>query len=261
MSTNVRSLAPESLRGDALSVHIPSPHLFRDDRNPSIRTEPTHPRPLPRPPQPADAASASARPVPRRRASGGCFVHIAPPARKTTGFYVCNPSDSPISPDSPNFLTSPLLHLGINVVPATPLPPYTPGLHYSHTNLAPEKLDSPTPDASSVETHPRLSTNSKMHRRFGRSVGSIPASALAELRSMGERNRHSRPIQVAESDDSDSSSDEEDNEEHDEETYSWVVEKAIRVTRPSLRESLEWAEELGGDRWIVDRYSSILRAL
>ncbi|KAF7360237.1 hypothetical protein MVEN_00752500 [Mycena venus] len=267
-----------------LSVHIPAPHLFLDSphRNASIRTDPGRPtvRPLPRPPHPSNTDSAGARPVPRRRVSGGCFVHLPPPAvkiKKAPVFFVCNPSDSPISPNSPEFRSShsaPLLqpNLPINIIPATPMPPHTPGLVHSHTttHLAPpSKLDSPASDSSPITIHHQRRTT-KMHRRFGGSVGSIPASALADLRCLGEGNGPSQKpfgfpsrsntiaVHVTKDEDSDSSSSEEDD---DEEAYSWVVETATRVTRTEPRVSLKWTEDLGGDRWIADHYSAILRAL
>ncbi|KAJ7666041.1 hypothetical protein DFH06DRAFT_1185712 [Mycena polygramma] len=272
MSLNVQSslAVSERMRGDALYVHIPSPHVFQDKphRNPSVRTEPGRPRPLPRPPQPSSFDSPSRRPAPRRRASGGAFVHHAPPAKKSTAFYVCNPSESPISPAQPNpmFAHSPLSPGLINIIPSTPLPPYTPGpRRYSHTfdtKLHPPKLDSPGSELSSLATQSQL-PNAKMHRRFGRSVGSIPTSALEELRGLGDQNGHSLPSSpspdVEVRDDSDGSSDEDI--EGDAEPYSWVVEKATRAARPDPRDSLKWADELGGDRWIVDQYSAILRAL
>ncbi|KAJ6470588.1 hypothetical protein C8R47DRAFT_1148605 [Mycena vitilis] len=273
MSLNLHSslAASERMRGDALYVHIPSPHVVHDNphRNPSARREPGRPRPLPRPPQAPASNSLSTRRAPRRRASGGAFVHHAPPAKKSTAFYVCNPSESPISPaqPSPMFANSPSSPGLINIIPSTPLPPYTPGpRRYSHTfdtKLHPPKLDSPGSELSPLATQSQI-PNAKMHRRFGRSVGSIPTSALEELRGLGDQNGHSLPssptLDVGVRDDSDGSSDDEDIEE-DAAPYSWVMEKATRAARPDPRDSLKWAEELGGDRWIVDQYSAILRAL
>jgi len=269
---------PVRRSGDPLYVQIlPLPHLLRDEphRNPSVRSEPglrPNVRPLPRPPHPPNTDPTPARPVPRRRASGGCFVNLAPLAtkpKKTPVFFVCNPSDSPTSPDYPSSHSAPLLpNLPINIIPATPLPPYTPGLVQSHnTNLSPpSELDSPASDDSS--SHHQL-RKMKMHRRFGGSVGSIPASALADLRSLGEGNGPSRPFRSRSStvhvhvsqNDSDNSSSDEDDDDNDEEAYSWVMETATRVTRPNPRVSLKWTEDLGGDRWIAERYSAILRAL
>ncbi|KAJ7450891.1 hypothetical protein FB451DRAFT_1566507 [Mycena latifolia] len=216
-------------------------------------------RPLPRLPalSPAPAAvPAGPRHAPRRRASGGNFTHLAlPSSRKPQGFYVCNPSDSPISPGFP----SPSTHSGpgqsslpINIIPATPLPPPTPGIAPTHANLAP----------------PHIRTT-KMHRRLGGSVGAIPASALAELRTLGEERGRERamtlPMEPEHSDSSSSDGDDDDDDyaEDDDEEYSWVVGKATRarVVRPSSLVSLRWVQDLGGDRWIADRYSSVLRAL
>lgn len=99
-------------------------------------------------------------------------------------------------------------------------------------------------------------------------MGSIPASALEDLRSLGEGHGFSRantlPVAVAESDDSDDS--DSSSSEDEDEAYSWVVEEATRthithITRPDNRISLAWTEDFGEDRWIVDRYSTILRAL
>ncbi|KAJ7461779.1 hypothetical protein B0H11DRAFT_2241597 [Mycena galericulata] len=270
-------MPPDAVRkGDSLQVQIPSVLRERDGvhRNHSLQAAPVRPkiRPLPRPPIPNDTLTPSARALPRRRASGGCFVNRAtvPPPPRTYGFYVCNPSDSPTSPDPPQLPPYSLTAqstLPINIIPATPMSPPTPGIYQSHANLAPPvPLDPDRPDVSSSEPSSHIRTV-KRHRRFGGSV--VPASVLAELRGMGEGNAPSRivtlPIYSAETD-SDNSSSEDDTEDLDdeelEEDYSWVVETATRgVRHRRASNSFSWVKDLGGDRWIADRYSSLLRAL
>ncbi|KAJ7634668.1 hypothetical protein FB45DRAFT_909507 [Roridomyces roridus] len=191
-------------------------------------------RPLPTPPVPL-------RIVPRRRASSGAFVDEAPQPPKTKKprgrFYIVNPSESPISPSSPPFPP-----LALNVIPATPLPPPTPG-------VMSESWDPAALDSSGEKE--------KRHRRLARSVSSVPDHVLAELRGMTTPLPHEAPSIYKEPGKDESEPD--DLGEEEEEEYSWVVTTATRVARPT--ESLRWVEELGGDRWIVDRYSSVLRAL
>ncbi|KAJ6569789.1 hypothetical protein DFH09DRAFT_1154783 [Mycena vulgaris] len=277
----------ETVRSEDAS-HLDTPPPYDD--NPllpshSLRAEPKRPtirvgiRPLPRPPARSPAPSSAAprpRPVPRRRASGGCFVDLPLQAKRPPqAFFVCNPSESPTSPAHPSF-PSPSPRSGhgrsffpINIIPATPLPPPTPGFRGAHSRayLAPPTLDSPS------ETVPQIRTV-KMHRRLGGSVGSVPASVLEELRSLGEeRHRPRRSMTLPHlhtAKDSDSSSSDEEyqdaeldgeDEEGEEAEYSWVMGNATRAVRPKSRISLKWVQDLGGDRWIADRYSSILRAL
>ncbi|KAJ6514565.1 hypothetical protein DFH09DRAFT_1288126 [Mycena vulgaris] len=255
--------------GDALHLDIPPPYCDSPHRNLSLRAEKKRGelRPLPPPPaHPSTPSSVAARLTLRRRASGGCFVDLeARPAKKRAQrFYICNPSDSPISPAQPD-IPSPILNseklLPIHIIPPTPLPPPTPGLSQSHTaNLM------PAPYPPSSEAMPPIRT-AKMHRRFGGSVGSVPASVLAELRSLGEERGLSRamtlPSLLYAEQDSDRSSSEEDDggaEGSEDENPSWVV-NATRVVRSNRRVSPSWVRDLGGDRWIADNYSSILRAL
>ncbi|KAJ7440128.1 hypothetical protein FB451DRAFT_140404 [Mycena latifolia] len=224
--------------GHTLFFDIPPPYRDSPQRSLSLLTEkgPREIRPLPQPPahSPGSPNSVAARPAPRRRASGGCFVDLeARPRKKTQRFYVCNPSDSPISPAQPSF-PSPNPHSGqsflpIHVTPATPLPPPTPGLVQSHTNLTPPM---PAPDPPSAETMPHIRTV-KMHRRFGGSVSSIPASALAELRSLGEEKCLSRAMTLpvrCRGDDSDNSSNEDDDGDANED-YSWEMTRSVRLNR------------------------------
>ncbi|KAJ7108645.1 hypothetical protein C8R44DRAFT_884692 [Mycena epipterygia] len=277
MPLTMKSSPFETVRNDdALYVDIPPPYFLQEgaDRSLSFRAEKRRPeiRPLPQPPAHLlTPDSASLRPLPRRRASGGFFVDLPPPPAKKTKakartipFRVCNPgpSDSPTSPVQ----RSPHSLLSLNIIPPTPLPPPTPGLIQSRTNLAPPLPDSTAPYPPSPETnHIRTA---KMHRRFGGSVGSVPASVLAELRSIGERRPLSRSRSATmpmahhhTEEDSDSSSSDEDGEHAEEEEYVWSTGKATRGVRPTTRISLKWVQDLGGDRWIADRYASILRAL
>jgi hypothetical protein len=123
-------------------------------------------------------------------------------------------------------------------------------------------------DPASPEKMPEI-LSLKRHRRFGGSVGSIPASALAELRDLGEDRGLSRSmtlpvLPVCTQQDSDSSSSDGDGEvsdEEEEEEYSWVMGNATRVVRRNSRTSLKWVKDLGGDRWIAERYSQLLQAL
>ncbi|KAJ7472398.1 hypothetical protein B0H11DRAFT_2282928 [Mycena galericulata] len=260
------------LNGDSLPAHLPRPHL--PHRNLSLQalaaTGRRQIRPLPQPPR--NTSSPGARPLPRRRVTGGCFVNVtpepAPPKPKTYGFYVCNPSDSPISPQFPHSsLEAEKSAHPVNIIPATPLPTPTTGPNFrSHANSSPPVL--PRRPEIPFSEPPSLIRTVKRHRRFGASVGSVPATALAELRGMGEGKAPSRsmapPVSIAEKESDSSSSEDEDEDEEalDEEDYSWVVETATRGVRPKRsRGSFNWVQDLGGDRWIADRYSSILRAL
>ncbi|KAJ7170245.1 hypothetical protein C8R43DRAFT_981668 [Mycena crocata] len=266
MSTIQSILSESTPSDDALHVHIPPPYRLRDDspyRNLSLREKV---RPLPRPPTlPLNTGVNLSRPLPRRRASGGGFVN--PQAPKTTTFFVCNPSDSPISPLSPLTPGQPSmasqLGLPIHITPATPLPPPTPGLVQSKSKFLPPDLDSTLDPLSPSSTTPQIPI-AKRHRRFGGSVGSISPDFLAQLRSMGEENDTSQPAVngIQRDDDSSSSEDDDDEDELGEEAdSSWVVEKATRGVRRTDRSSLKWVQDLGGDRWIADRYSTLLRAL
>jgi hypothetical protein len=121
-------------------------------------------------------------------------------------------------------------------------------------------LDTP----SSPMTASPLDTPSPLFpktHRFGKSVGSIPESVLADLRSAPERKGLSRastlPVGLAEGD-----SDSSDNDDEDDinlEAYTYIVETATRVSRPRSKIPPEWEDILGGDRWVASRYSSILR--
>ncbi|KAF7355019.1 hypothetical protein MSAN_01417400 [Mycena sanguinolenta] len=163
-------LAPKmSLRGDPpLDIHVV---------HSSIELGRQAIRPLPLPPR-----------VPVRRASEGSFValeHPPPPRRPT--FHVCNPSDSPISPTTPMLprYSSALISPPINIVPATPLPPPTPGLvHTPQTAQSQPPLVTPT-ETFFLEATP---LSLKHRRRFGKWAESIPQSVLAELRRTPDRN-------------------------------------------------------------------------
>ncbi|KAJ7472396.1 hypothetical protein B0H11DRAFT_2237054 [Mycena galericulata] len=260
---------------DSLQVHIPSPHLLRDHPHRSLSLQATpsrrQNRPLPQPP--SNSLAPSTRPALRRRATGGCFVDAAPgpPPPRTYGFYVCNPSDSPISPDEPQpppysrLAPEKLVAPPVNIVPATPLPPPTPGLNSrSHTNSS-----SPLHGRPDIHPPDPAGQSEKRRRRFGGSVGSVPFSVLEELRGMGEGNAPSRSVALSVGSagtDSDSSSSEEDEEDVEDEepaeNYSWVVETATRGVRAKRRRSSSnWVQDLDKDRWAADRYSSTLRAL
>ncbi|KAJ7656605.1 hypothetical protein B0H17DRAFT_1098356 [Mycena rosella] len=264
--------------GDALHLDIPPPYNHAQYRHLTFLEKPggRKVRPLPEPPATSPAPTPP-RPLPRRRASGGCFIDLPPPVAvparrppRAQVFYVCNPSDSPATPARHEFPSSLTLsipgqswHLPINIIPATPLPPPTPGLMHSRTNLTPPQLDSPSETMPPGELR-----RTKMHRRLGGSVGAVPASVLAELRTLGEERGRPRSITLPNTEDPDKWSDEdgeddEDAEDTDDEEHSWVVGTATRarVVRPTPRNSMKWVQDLGGDRWIADRYSSILRSL
>ncbi|KAJ7689449.1 hypothetical protein B0H17DRAFT_1202339 [Mycena rosella] len=247
------------------SLDIPPP--YDGHRNLSLGAEKERGgRPLPQPrAKPPALHSTPARPAPRRRASGGFFVNLEAKAAKKNGqrFYVCNrsPADLPTSPTSPN----PRLgqSFPIHIVPPTPLPPPTPELVQSRTQLATLMPDPLSPEET---MHPIQAV--KKHRRFGGSVGSIPESVLAELRSIGEERDPWRTVMVpmwdtGKDSESDSSSDEDygDAEDDLDEDYSssWVMAHSTRAT--SREVSPKWVQELGKDRWIADRYSSLLASL
>ncbi|KAJ7778157.1 hypothetical protein B0H16DRAFT_879593 [Mycena metata] len=198
----------------------------------------------------------------------------AAPAKKRQMFFVCNPgpNDSPISPQSPKLPHHPprFNALPINIVPPTPLPPRTPGLVRSKTQPAPLLVDSPTSDPSSPEVTtptPWIRTPRK-HRRFGGSVGSIPADVLADLRELGDHDgredglSRANTLPIPAQRERRSPVNEEDEEGLDEEEgETWEIHTATRVARRRTRISLQWVEALGTDRWIAEGYSDILQAL
>ncbi|KAJ6516257.1 hypothetical protein C8R45DRAFT_1087359 [Mycena sanguinolenta] len=228
-------------------------------------------RPLPRPPLGLDPAQRTL-PMLQRRASGGMFIHVEnpPPKKKQPTFYVCNPSDSPISPDTPRFPRSPrhsssLRSPPINIIPPSPLSPQTPGLvHTPQSARSQTTLITPT-SPSFLDAKP---PSPKHRRRFGKSVESIPQSVLADLRrtpeGKGPRRTNTLPLSFAQSrsdNDGLSSEDEGEVDEADPEAYTFVVETATRVGVGN-RHSLEWDD--CGDRWVRwvgNHNSAILRAL
>ncbi|KAJ7717621.1 hypothetical protein DFH07DRAFT_340497 [Mycena maculata] len=264
VSSTVSLPLPPQRNGDSLRLHIPEPPAYSPSPNASLPPEflERKTRPLPSPP---NKNLASPRPTPRRRASGGFFVYPPPP--RTERFYICNPGNSPLSPDQPQ-LPSPLaVRPSLHITPPTPLPPPTPAVFRSHINLVSPVLAPTRPDEHVPPSGEPLPKVRPVHRRFGASVGSVPDSALAELRRMGlrEGNAPARsptlPTFSGGGDsDSDTSSDEDD-AALEEEEYSWVVTEVARGVRPKDRNSLKWVQDLGEDRWVADRYSSILRAL
>ncbi|KAJ7031939.1 hypothetical protein C8F04DRAFT_1108666 [Mycena alexandri] len=261
MSPKAQFSKPENMRRtDTLVVNIPPPYSLQDT---SQLTEPEKRRVVrPLPPAPRQDSTAPTRRVPRRRASGGSFVNVngaAAPAKKRQVFFVSNPGphDSPISPKSPKLPHPPPPRaLPINIIPPTPLPPRTPGLVRSKTQPAPFLVDSPTTDLSSPEITtpiPWIRTP-RMHRRFGGSVGSIPADVLADLRKLGDTLPAPVESQSPVSDDDEEGLDEEEGE-------TWEIHTATGVARRRTRISLQWVQALGTDRWIAEGYSDILQAL
>ncbi|KAJ7237205.1 hypothetical protein B0H12DRAFT_1238306 [Mycena haematopus] len=244
-----------SLRGDPpLYVHIPP--------------QPTHIHTTLHPPTPTESGRRAIRPLPRppgtvpvlqRRASGGCFVmhkQSPPPKKKQPRFYVCNPSDSPTSPDTPRVPRSAQYPPSwrsphINIIPATPLSPQIPALvHSPQTALSPPILVTPT----AVFTPDAMPPLPKHRRRFGKSVGSIPESVLADLRRLPEKKpplsrANTLPLSFMQSDrdndDGSSSEDEDEVDKADPEAYTFVVETATRLG-VGHRRPPEWDE---GDRW------------
>ncbi|KAJ7367929.1 hypothetical protein DFH08DRAFT_980885 [Mycena albidolilacea] len=259
-----------NIRGDRLYVHIPQ------TQNQGTTTLPVSTgsgrrtvRPLPRPPHPqdGDGTPPAQRSALQRRSSSGGFVNAGPRPKKKPTFFVANPSTSPISPDTPKLHHSapyPSLHaLPVNIIPPTPLSHQPPPLvHSPLTALSPPMPDTPSSPrtASSPDTRSPLST--KTHR-FGKSVGSIPESVLADLRSAPERKAPSRantlPVDLAEG--YSDSSDNDDEDDMNLEAYTYTVETATRVSRLRSKIPPEWEDTLGGDRWVASRYSSILRTL
>ncbi|KAK7061406.1 hypothetical protein R3P38DRAFT_3166380 [Favolaschia claudopus] len=259
MDNNSHSGPSMTIRSDPLYVNIPADLSSRDPPPIYIPkyTKPA-PRPLPVPPQTSNVDPP--RPL-RRRASGGSFLSIRPPVQKKQTFYVCNPSDSPISPNTPRAPDSALypsqlaLPTPINVIPATPLSPSMPGLVYSPASAVSPPLLTPMTNRSPPNAIP---PSLKTRRRFGTSVTSIPQSVLADLRTVASPTRSSTlpvlgiPQSENDSDDDDPSSEFEE-DEFEEEDLSFVVQTAKRVgLNASSRVSLGW---------IGESYSEILRAL
>ncbi|KAJ7101138.1 hypothetical protein C8R44DRAFT_859279 [Mycena epipterygia] len=219
-------------------------------RNLSLRAEKQDHEKCPLPPPTTNSGAM------RRRASGGFFLDVAPPAKKskpkTVVLHVCNPGpcDSPTSPVQRGPHSQ-----SLRIIPPTPLPPPTPARTQSNTtNLTLPVLGYPTPDLDLPSPDPTQIRAAKMHRRLGGSVGSIPASVLAELRSIGE----SSPSWIATMlFDEDGANDEDDEDAEEKSSCSTDIDDVRRNTRISLK----WVRDLGGDRWIADRYSDILRAV
>ncbi|KAJ7185733.1 hypothetical protein C8R46DRAFT_1061568 [Mycena filopes] len=268
MSAKAKFSKLENTRGDdtPLFLNIPPPYSLHDN---ALLPEPEKPRVVrPLPPAPRQDSPAPPRRLPRRRASGGSFVHAtgAPPpspAKKPQVFFVANPGDSPISPYQPNFPNSQHQPFGLNITPPTPLPPRTPGLVRSMTQPVPLlNSNSAMRDPFSPEDTTAAPWRSpRKRRRFAGSVGSIPANVLADLRKLGDREDSPRADTLPVPRMSESQSDD-DEDDFDEEELgdTWVIQKATRVVGRT-RTSLRWVEELGTDRWIAEDYSNILQAL
>ncbi|KAF8211509.1 hypothetical protein K438DRAFT_47069 [Mycena galopus ATCC 62051] len=270
-----------SVRDDPPPLYVNIPHIHDTLAPPILKEKEPGPRiirPLPRPPPPlldSDPARGNAL---RRRASGGSFIHLPPPPKKKPTLHVCNPSDSPISPATPKLPHSApypysLRSPPINVIPPTPLTPRL--VHSPATALSPSTLLTPTTFSSRESIPDSMPPSPKHRRRFGigRSVGSIPESVLADLRSAPERRGPTRantlPLPLglgrfAQSD-SDSSGEDEDDEEDSDSTYTFILETAIATRLSSVNRSpVERDEGLGGDkwvRWVASHNSAILRAL
>ena len=245
---------------EAQSVHIlPS---YDSEHEAITLAEPKRPKPLPpvpalppRPP-PSDHDLDLARR--QRRASGGSLARpvVTVPRKRKPVLFVCNRNeyDSPISPVfpppfqfqalSPTSFTAPPIH----TIPAvTPMTPFTLGFVQSPSLESEwDRAFPPTSPVSRLKRHCRYA--------YGGSVGSIPASVLADLRRLGE-GHDSSDAPCARDDASSSDEDEECVREVEcDDSESWVPKTATRT-------SMKWVQDLGEDRWVADSYSTLLRAL
>ncbi|KAJ7204814.1 hypothetical protein GGX14DRAFT_569393 [Mycena pura] len=252
---------------EAQSVHIlPS---YDSEHETITLAEPKRLKPLPPvpflPPRapPSDHDLDLARR--QRRASGGSLARpvVTVPRKRKPVLFVCNRNeyDSPISPMFPPPFQFQALSPGsprtsftahaqppIHTIPAvTPMTPFTLGF-----------VQSPSLDSEWDRAFPPTPVSRfKQHCRYayGGSVGSIPASVLADLRRLGE-GHDSSDAPCARDDASSSDEDEECGGEGKVEcdSDSWVPKTATRT-------SMKWVQDLGEDRWVADSYSTLLRAL
>ncbi|KAK7019827.1 hypothetical protein R3P38DRAFT_1224005 [Favolaschia claudopus] len=221
-------------------------------------------RPLPIPPSPQ-----SAPPMPRRQTSTASLRPL-PCVPETTGVSFSVTPASPLPPPTPVVQSS--RHL------SPPPPIFAPSHRFASISLrldtSPDALkrvvdpplSSPPPTPAMPEpptpTTARRKRMSKLRRHLGESV---QLELLPDPGNMAEKeNLHSQTIFAVKKllDLGEDDTDDESSTDDEDDRYSLVFSHGhTHHVVPVKRYSRKWVRERGGDRWVEENYSNILREL
>ncbi|KAJ6588364.1 hypothetical protein B0H19DRAFT_1098951 [Mycena capillaripes] len=228
-------------------------------------------RPLPIPPTPKSAPPR----VPTRQISHTSLRPLPCVPESAAGVSVSVTPASPVAPPIP------VLHSGSHLFPPPILPVLPPPrrfaslslrLHTSPDALAPRAAPPPLPSPPPIPSIPdppspntaHRKRMSKLRRHLGESVtldlfpdvGDKSAWARQEADIYSRTAVAVKKLLDLDGDDSDASSDDE------EDTYSLVFTHGqAHCAIPVKRYSRKWIREKGGERWVEENYSDILRDL